>query len=99
MSNCQLYKDTFDVKRLTEDGSDKESYASHLTSQKGFFQPADENFTGEQDLDRYILYTSRIDIRETDRIVYNSENYMVAEKKDYNFGKSRPHLRILLNKE
>ena len=91
---------TFDVKRLIEIADSKEEWQDYLTLQRGSLQPDGDESVGDPgrnlELDR--LYTNRIDVKNTDKIVIGDDTYIISEIKDYNIG-CNAHLKIYISNE
>lgn len=93
----------FDTKRLTAVGeTNKTEYTTNLESKSGFIQPlGDLGSSGNQNEGKvsqeYKLFSERIDIDVSDKIVYNGDEYVVNSVKDYDYG-GFPHLESIIVK-
>jgi hypothetical protein len=89
----------FSTQRLTAvEGTNKTEYTTNLTGQSGMIQPLgdiDELGAGNKVGQTFKLFCERVDIKVSDKIVYNEEEYVVKNVKDFNYG-AFPHLEIVI---
>jgi len=93
-----LFTMLFDTKRLTAvEGTNKSEYTDNLSSQYGSIQPAGntEEIKGEKTGQAYNLFCKRIDIKISDKIIYEDDEYVVQTIKDFTYG-GLPHKEAII---
>ena len=96
-----LLKSQFDTQRLTPiSGTSKKQYEDNLTSQVGMLQPFgdEESLEDKKFGQRFKLFSQRIDLKLSDKVIISSEEYTVMSVKDFNYG-AFPHMEAILLKQ
>lgn len=102
MAFSDLLQDTITVSRLTADAGNTKTYQVVVASQACMLQPQDEEETVLQGLAVGKAFKCYMDvdanIKESDKVIVNSEEFRVNAIKKYNFG-SHQHLKVVLVRE